>query len=357
MTDIEQWHTWREIMQQPEIWRRWFATFDVTQTRRWIDALEIDEIWLCGAGTSAYIGDILAAGLIDSTGPRIRSIATTDIVATPHLYLHNVNPLVINFGRSGDSAESIGTLDALDVLAPHAPRLNITCNGKSALATRQSQAPTHVIVLPSETHDLGFAMTSSFSTMLFTALALLDRSTNPIDAIDKIDETFHKLVPEFVELAQTRPERIVYLGTGPLAFAAREASLKTLELTAGQIASMWESTLGFRHGPKSFVRDDTMVVVFRSPNGHARSYEADLLTEMQEQFPNNQICSVDLAAQPCSRISENTAWFAPLMVALAQIQSATWSNELSLNVDNPFQGKGTLSRVVSGVTLHEVPKW
>ena len=113
---------------------------------------------------------VVVAALEGGKGPRLRAVATTDLVARPHAYLNGRRVLMVNFGRSGNSAETLGTLDLLDVLAPASPRLNITCNAGSALATRPA-ADQRVIVLPEATHDAGFAMTSSFSTMLLTALA------------------------------------------------------------------------------------------------------------------------------------------------------------------------------------------
>ena len=162
------WATWREIHQQPQVWRDWGQALDMAGLRGWIADQHVDNIWLCGAGTSAYIGDIIAAEL-----PHVRSVPSTDLVANPKAFLTGNRPLVISFGRSGNSTESIGTLDALDALAPDAPRLHITCNPDGALATRAATGPLKVITLPEATHDAGFAMTSSFSTMLLTALALL----------------------------------------------------------------------------------------------------------------------------------------------------------------------------------------
>ena len=49
-------------------------------------------------------------------------------------------------------------------------------------------------------------------------------------------------------------------------------------------------------------------------------------------------------------------WAAPFCVAAAQITSVIWSAKLGLNVDDPFTGRGTLSRVVSGVKLYPVQK-
>jgi fructoselysine-6-P-deglycase FrlB-like protein len=42
---------------------------------------------------------------------------------------------------------------------------------------------------------------------------------------------------------------------------ARESALKVLELTAGKLAAFYDSPTGFRHGPKSLVDNETLVVV------------------------------------------------------------------------------------------------
>ena len=54
--------------------------------------------------------------------------------------------------------------------------------------------------------------------------------------------------------------RIIYLGSGSLEGLAREAQLKILELTAGKIVTAFDSPLGFRHGPKSFVNEKSLVL-------------------------------------------------------------------------------------------------
>ena len=74
--DLDKWATWREIHAQPAIWRAWADAFDPTKISAWIDGLDIDQIWLSGAGTSAFIGDIIAAGLEALDGP----IALTECI-------------------------------------------------------------------------------------------------------------------------------------------------------------------------------------------------------------------------------------------------------------------------------------
>ena len=352
---LSHWHTWREIHAQPAIWTGWGAALPVADLRAWIAAQNADEIWFCGAGSSAYIGDMIVSGLEGHPGPRLRAIASTDLVARPHAYLTGRTPLVVSFGRSGNSTESIGTLDALDALAPNAPRLNITCNAKGTLATRL-RANDRAIILPDATHDAGFAMTSSLSTMLLTALALFDAPCDVPARYTALAGQLTALLPRFVSIADTAamPERIVFVGSGPLAYAARESALKVMELTAGIIPALWESTLGFRHGPKSFVRDATDIIVLTSPDPHAALYDADLVTELRAQFPASRVTAIGPGGDPDIAMPHGAAWGAPLAIALAQILAVVWSDRLGLNVDDPFSGQGTLSRVVSGVKLYPV---
>ena len=429
MTDLRDTATWREIHAQPGIWADWAQALPVADLRAWVAALGPREVWFCGAGSSAYVGEIAAAAL-EGQG-RFRAVATTDIVARPRAYLGGgARPLVVSFGRSGNSAETIGLLDALDALAPDAPRLNITCNAAGALATRLAptdpaptdpaptrnapagsapvgSAPTRsaptgpapadptaadptsadlaptgpaptgpaptaahppdggtgagsaqiakgacrAVILPAATHDAGFAMTSSFTTMLLTALAIFSElGTAPLPGMA---QALTRLLPVYAEAAGPVPERAVFVGSGPLACAARECALKVMELTAGRVPALWDTTLGFRHGPKSFVRGATLICVLTHPDPHTARYDADLVAELRRQYPAARV----MAVGPGGDIDVGMAdagYGAALVVPLAQLMAVIWSAALGLHVDDPFQGQGTLSRVVSGVTLYPV---
>ena len=50
-----------------------------------------------------------------------------------------------------------------------------------------------------------------------------------------------------------------------------------LELTDGRVVAVADSTLGFRHGPKTIVNDRTLVVVMLSNDSYTRAYDCDLL--------------------------------------------------------------------------------
>jgi len=112
-------------------------------------------------------------------------------------------------------------------------------------------------------------MTSSFSTMLLTAAAIFDSALAPAAVPARFETLAHDLaalLPAFSAQAEAsrRPDRAVFAGSGPLAFAAREAALKVMELSSGQIPALWDSSLGFRHGPKSFTVGKTDLWIFRS---------------------------------------------------------------------------------------------
>ena len=344
--DLTRYATWREILAQPAIWRDWGAKLDAAGLRDWVAGLSVDEVWFCGAGSSAFIGEIVAASL-QGGGRRLRAVPTTDLVGRPQAYLTGAPKLIVSFGRSGNSAETIGTLDALDALAPDWPRLNITCNAGSALATRTG----HNVILPEATHDAGFAMTSSFTTMLLTALAIFGGMMPGHWALVAAEaEAALPVLRAHATLARC-PERVVFVGAGPLTFAAREAALKVMELSAGQIPALWDSTLGFRHGPKSFVRGATDIWVLASSDPHAAKYDADLVAELRSQFPGSVVTTVG----PGGDVDIPT-FGADIVVPviLAQVLAVVWSDSLGLAVDDPFAGQGTLSRVVSGVTLYPV---
>ncbi len=85
------------------------------------------------------------------------------------------------------------------------------------------------------------------------------------------------------KLARKPFRRALFFASGARFAAAREASLKMLEMTAGRVTTIWETFLGLRHGPMSAVNGDTLVVCFLSSDPVVRAYEADVLRELDEK--------------------------------------------------------------------------
>jgi len=345
--------TWAEILSQPDIWESWADPLEqqASEIRGWINTRKIDTVWLTGAGTSDFVGGIVAAG---HSQPSLEYRASTDIVGCPQNIMKAPGRiLAVQFGRSGDSSESVGVLDLLDTHRPDIDQLHITCNPVGALASRSAPGPgeRRVLMMPESTHDAGVAMTSSFTTMLLSVLVCL----NDLDTatFKTLAHEARKLIDTLTTESTPRPERAVFLGSGALKSVARESALKILELTAGRTVTQWDSPLGYRHGPKAAVNNETDVYIMLHPDPHTASYDRDVATEIRSQFPAIRVTTLGVTGDIVIAGTGEASADAVLHVLLAQIRGAQWSAELGLDVDDPFQGQN-LSRVVAGVTLY---KW
>ena len=141
---------------------------------------------------------------------------------------------------------------------------------------------------------------------LATYLAFnLDRLDEICEAVEKIAAAGEVFLDKNWTVAQTIVDefdfnRIVYLGTASLKGVSQESALKMLELTAGKVATMFDTPLGFRHGPKSIIDDRTLTVVYLSDNEYQRQYEIDLIKEMGPQRKKNRIVAV--MNTPCEAV-------------------------------------------------------
>ena len=283
--DIGGEYTAREICQQPAVWRKAFN--NVLDQEQNIDAFLKPlfnksnlRIILTGAGTSAFAGQVVAPYLARQTGLRFEAVSTTDIVATPHEYLaEQVPTLMVSLARSGNSPESVAAVALLDQLVEESHHLVLTCNPDGNLAQAANiNSDMFCQLMPSESNDLGFAMTSSFTSMMLSAIAIFTPSKIALaHQVEQLCQTTEQLINETAEdlkkLVTEKYERVVFLGSGSLQGLAQEAALKLLELTSGRIVSYYDSPLGFRHGPKSVVNEKTLIIQFMGSDSYTCLYE------------------------------------------------------------------------------------
>ncbi|GAW41070.1 Putative tagatose-6-phosphate ketose/aldose isomerase [Brevundimonas sp. SH203] len=365
--------TAREIAQQPAMLRETQAL--LMQRRAEIEAFLqpiLDQagvrIILTGAGTSAFAGECLAPALARRLGRRVEAIATTDLVCAPHLYFEADTPtLLVSFGRSGNSPESVAAIELADRLVSTLNHLVITCNADGALA-RYGQGPRGMnIQLPEATHDRSFAMTSSFSCMTYAALAVFSGVAALDQRIDGIARATQAVIAQYTPVMQAVAgegyQRVVYLGSHIFKGLARESGLKLLELTNGALVTMFDSPLGFRHGPKTIVNDQTLIVVFFSNDAYTRSYDVDLLDELRRD--NDAARVIAVTAQDGVGLAETDQIKVPGLadaddvellfayIAAPQILAFFESLRLGLKPDKP-NAAGTVNRVVQGVRIHEL---
>ena len=369
--------TIHEIYQQPATWRKTCAQLAACkdELQAFLDQVvkaEDFDIVLTGAGTSEFVGNSLYHALNKKYNFKVKSYASTDIVPNPEDTLSRTKPtLLVNFGRSGNSPESVGSVEAAEVVCENIYHLFVTCNCEGALSKLADKHDNcFALNLTPETHDKSFAMTSSYSNMyLATYLALnLDRLEEITAAVEKIcaaGENF--LNNQYEEVAKIVADfdfdRIVYLGNIALKGVAQESALKMLELTAGKVATMYDSQLGFRHGPKSIINDNTLTVAYLSDDDYRRRYELDLIKEMAGQRKGNKIAVV--YNKPCAEVQELADYTVQFNVGedmenvmlgldfimFAQTLAVMKSLSMGITPDNPCP-TGEVNRVVKGVILY-----
>lgn len=372
--------TWtaQEIYQQPATWQKTVAQVKAekvaiqTFLNQVLSQPDYDVI-LTGAGTSEFVGNALYSEINKVTGFKTKSYATTDLVATPENYLSQTKPtLLVSFGRSGNSPESVGAVEvANEVCRKNIFHLFVTCNHEGALSQYATgKQNCYAINLTPETHDQSFAMTSSFSNMyLATFLAFnLDRIETFEESLNEIVEKGQKFLDHTFEkvsqLVNQYPfERIVYLGSNTNKGVAQEVALKMCELTAGKTVTMYDTPLGFRHGPKSIINPDTLTVIFVSDDAYTRQYEVDLIKEMSSQRAGNRllaVCStqddeiaglVDYFISFDNQISLKNVFLGLEYVMVGQLIALFNALSLAITPDNPCPS-GLVNRVVKGVILY-----
>ena len=369
--------TLNEIYQQPKTWKKTLS--QITESKDSIKAF-IDQVIKCddfdviltGAGTSEFIGNSLYPYLNKELNNKVKSYGTTDIVASPENYLSKNKPtLLISFGRSGNSPESIGAVQAASAVCKNLYNLFITCNKNGALSKIAEELDNcYAINLTDETHDQSFAMTSSFSNMYLAAYLCfnLDKLSEKTKVINDICSSVEKFLNNGYDVAKRiideyNFERIVYLGSNTLKGISQESSLKMLELTAGKTVSVFDTPLGFRHGPKSIINDSTLTVVYVSDDKHTYKYELDLIKEISNQRKNNQL--VIIANNPSDELAFLADYIIPYnikshvnnvelglaYITFAQTLAVLKSLSIGLTPDNPCPS-GEVNRVVKGVTLY-----
>ena len=369
--------TSREIYQQPETWLKTFE-----QIRKEKDAIsgiiqkvtsQPDyDIILTGAGTSEYVGNSIFPFLATLNDHKVKSYGTTDIVACPEDYLSKTKPtLLISFGRSGNSPESVAAVEVANAVCENICHLFVTCNHDGALSRfAEGKDNCYAINLTPETHDQAFAMTSSYTNMyLATVLSFLTDKLDEYEyVIRELAENVKKIHQEYFGCLEKLVDefdfsRIVYLGSNCLKGVSQESGLKMCELTAGQVMTTFDSTMGFRHGPKSVVCPGSLDVIYLSDDPYTRQYDLDIIRELSPERNGNRIMAVSSYADP--EVEKLVDYFVTFenkdrydnvflgleYINIAQCIAMLKSISMGVKPDTPSPS-GVVNRVVKGVTIY-----
>ena len=367
--------TAKEINNQPDLWLKTYTRL-IEEKKNIAEFLKKAlqnkniNIVLTGAGSSAFIGEALSGLFQRKFNVPTRAVATTDIITHPEDYfVKSASTLLISFARSGDSPESVASINLAKMQCDNFYEFNITCNSKGNLVTKKNSGNSFVFILPDEANDKALAMTGSYTSMLLAGILISDIKNieKKLSLVHKIqylgNHILEKYHQELWELAQMEIERAVFLGSGSLFGTAHESHLKVQELTNGKVICKFDSFLGFRHGPGAVVNKSTVIFYLLSNNLYVRKYEIDLIKSLKEfahgttfvgigdNF-NSEDIGVNLAIRFLNE-SNNLPeeYLSVLYVLPAQIFGFYKSLQLDLFPDFPSKN-GMITRVVEGVKIY-----
>lgn len=367
-------HTAQEISHQPQLWRA-LSTILEEQYEAIRDFLTplLEQpdlrIILTGAGTSAFVGDAAAPFIQEGLRFQVESIPTTDLVSNPEQYLDPSRPtLVVSFARSGNSPESVAAVALVDQLVPHCHHLFLTCNRDGELSHYARTAQNACcVIMPEGSNDKSFAMTSSFSCMLMSTLTLFGGQSpkqwhEQIEVVAALCEAKLEQWESAIKALASQPyERLIVIGSGGFAGLAREASLKSLELSAGKVMTAFDSSLGFRHGPKFTINDKAVVIQLLSSDAYTRGYDLDLFNEIRrDKQALAHIALTELSLNEddvfeFGRLDLGDKWLCFPFILFCQMLAFEKSLQLGFGPDNPCP-TGEVNRVVQGVTIYPFNK-
>ena len=270
-----------EILSQPQCWS---ATLEDLQQKKTLQAVakrfaRATEWLFIGCGSSYYVAISAAATMERLTGLRTRALPASEVLLYPEVVPSGAEICVpVLISRSGLTSEVIAVAEVLK--SRGIPTLAITCAIGQPLEGVASET-----ILLARADEKSTVMTRSFSSMLMTLQALGAVMVGDSGFLDSLSLMAQNVAP----LLPTLPEKLlafvsahdfddyVFLGQGLFYGLACEGALKVTEMSVSYAQSF--HTLEFRHGPKSIVGPETLLVFLLSESGYQAECEA--LREMK----------------------------------------------------------------------------
>ena len=272
-------HSLAEILSQPQCWGTCLAELEESQSVKEVMARfnRAGEWLFIGCGSSYYVALAAAATMKSLTGWPARAVPASEILLYPELVFSGNPCIPVLISRSGQTSEVLKAAEVLE-------RRNLTSVAVSCVKGQTLEKLASVtITLPAD--EQSTVMTRSFTSMLLALQFLASRLagneafTEALLAMPELAAAALKPVPERIRDFVSRHtfDDYVCLGHGPFYGLACEYALKITEMSVSY-AQVFHS-LEFRHGPKSIVRPETLVIFLLSERGYEA--ECDLLEEVK----------------------------------------------------------------------------
>ncbi|MGQ9908594.1 MAG: SIS domain-containing protein [Candidatus Flexifilum sp.] len=265
-------YTAREIASQPDAWRAAFDQMraEEQRVRAFLTSTQHDAVVFTGCGSTYYLALAAAAVWQRVTGMAACAAPASEIWAAPDQIGIGRSPLLIAVSRSAETTETIRAVEAARA-ARQMQVMTLTCYAERALSTSGDLN----LVFPSGQED-SVAQTRAFSVLYLAAImvsAIAGAQPGLLDELHGLPERLRRLMNTYADtvrqLGRDRTvDRFYFLGTGFRYGLASELSLKMKEMALAHSEPFY--TLEFRHGPKSMVTPQTLVVSLLSQERRAQ---------------------------------------------------------------------------------------
>ena len=259
-------YTREEILSQPEAWT---AALEVLNAERGairdIDPIHhYDQIIFTGCGSTYYLALAAASLTQELTGRLSRAFPASELWLYPNSSYTAGGILLVAVSRSGETTETLRACQAF-LSDRRGDLLTLSCYDDMPLA----QLGKFNIVFPSG-QEKSVAQTRAFSTLYLATVALACLWAGRMDLYDslpRLSEPGRRILKEYTPLAaqlvsDQALERFYWLGSGPRHGLACELSLKMKEMSLTHSEPF--HFMEFRHGPKSMVTPQALVIGLRS---------------------------------------------------------------------------------------------
>lgn len=275
-------HTYAEITTQPDAWAQAIAVAR-TATPAVLDLwqrIAPDEIIFTGCGSTYYLS-LVAAAVARQQGISARAFPASEIwLLSSTIAPSYKKTLLVTVSRSGETTE---TMRAVETFRRGGGRAVIaaTCYPQSALA-----GVADLTLAAPLAQEKSMAQTRSFASMVVLCQGIIN-AMRPAAGYDDRMATLPSLGRELLAGeagvaarlgGDPALQRFFFLGNGPRYGLACEAMLKMKEMSLSYSEAY--HMLEFRHGPKSMVNEQTLVVGLLADD--QRAYEEAVLADMRK---------------------------------------------------------------------------
>lgn len=256
--------SYHEIMNQEKAWKSVLndrAKYNEVVQK--LKAENFDKVLFIGCGSSYYIALSGAFVFTKLTGIESQAVPASEIIFYPEVYLNpKRKTLVVAVSRSGKTTEVIKAIETIRDDS-NVSTLGLTCYEESCLSQICDQ-----VLYSRDGKEESVVMTKSFTSLLLALhfiSGLWVEEEIYLDQLKQLGDYFRKNI----ELWRSQIETFVgenmfnkheFLGQGNMFGLTNEAMLKMKEMSI--VPSEDFHSLEFRHGPKSIVDEDMLIVMF-----------------------------------------------------------------------------------------------